>query len=514
MGFANADEVPALSAMRAQVCIVGSGAGGAVAAAVLAAAGLDVLVVEEGGHHSRLDFKMREDPAYPMLYQEDAGRTTEDLGIAILQGRSVGGSTTINWTTCFRTPEDVVDHWGKVHGVNGFRYADLVPHWEIMEKRLNVTQIPLSEVNRNNRTLYDGCERLGYKVDTIRRNVKNCFKSGYCGLGCPIDAKQSMLVTCLPDAVKSGATVFSHCRVDRFERKQGGGVRLYGTVIGKDDHTPTGAAVTIEADHLILSGGAINTPALLLRSGFDGGGSIGRRTYLHPVVAVFGLYRERIDGFYGAPQSVASHHFARRGDEVGFFLETAPVHPMLGALAIGQMGIEHAQAMTKLAYAAGHIALTIDGFHPDEPGGKVKVRPSGAPILDYRIPERIWRALREATKTLARIQLASGAIESQTAHDPGFVIRKESDLARIDELPFATNRLTVFSAHVMGGCMMGEESGHGVVNSTDCELYSVPGVHVIDGSLFPTSVGVNPSLSIYGLAHLMATRLAEKWKKA
>ena len=265
--------------------------------------------------------------------------------------------------------------------MNGFKYADLVPHWEIMEKRLSVAQIPLSETNRNNRTLYDGCQKLGYQVDTIRRNVKNCFKSGYCGMGCPIDAKQSMLVTCIPDAVKSGATILSHCRVQRFE-KNGSGFRLHATVIGKDDATATGSAITIRGGSPRPRVRRLhrNSPGILppLRHS-TGDGRVGRRTYLHPVVGQFGIYPEPINGFYGAPQSVASHQFAHRGDDVGYFLEAAPVDPMLGALAISGIGATHAQAMSKLSHAAGHIALTIDGFHPDETCGTVKLlRKSGA----------------------------------------------------------------------------------------------------------------------------------------
>jgi choline dehydrogenase-like flavoprotein len=500
---------------KPQVCIVGSGAGGAVAAGVLSQAGFEVLVVEEGGHHTNADFHMREDEAYPMLYQEDGGRATKDLAISILQGRAVGGTTTVNWTTCFRTPDHVVEHWAKVHRVGGFKFADLVPHWEEVERRLGVTQVALEETNRNNRTLYDGCRKLGFDVATTRRNVRGCLKSGYCGMGCPFDAKQSMLITFLPDAVKNGATVLSSCRIDRIEWRQPGAHRLHGTLLGADGRTPTGATVIIEPKYLILAGGAINTPALLLRSGTpDAKKLVGARTYLHPTIAALGVFPEKVEGYYGAPQSVASHHFAHRGDEVGFILEAAPIHPMLAAIATPGFGESHRQMMELLPYAAGHIALMIDGFHPDEPGGRVELRKSGAPLLDYPLPERMWRAMREASKVLARVQLASGALETRTPHDPPAAIRTEADIAKLDNYPYAPNRLTVFSAHAMGGSAMSDDSSMGVVRSEDLQMHALPDVHVIDGSVFPTSLGVNPSLSIYGLAHLMATRLAAKWKRA
>lgn len=495
-----------------EVCIVGSGAGGAVAASVLANAGHDVLVVEEGGHHTKADFQMREDTAFPMLYQEDGGRATEDQAIAILQGRAVGGTTVVNWTTCFRTPDHVVAHWAENHGVRGFSHADLVPHWEEVERRLHVCEIPLAEINRNNRTLWDGCKSLGLDVALLRRNVNGCFRSGYCGMGCPVDAKQSMLVTYLPDAVARGARVLAHCRIDRLETSGRRVVRALGTLLGADGKTPTGATVIIEARRWVLSAGAINTPALLMRSGVLHDGLVGRRTFLHPTFAQMGLYPDKIDAFAGAPQSVASHHFARRGDDVGFVLEAAPIHPMLASLAAPGFGEFHAKTMHQLPNVAAHIALLVDGFHPSETGGTVKLRRSGAPLLDYVLPPRVFAAMREAAKAMARIQLASGATESWSAHDPPLVARKESDVQRLDAAPYERLRLTVFSAHVMGGSAMNDDAKKGVVRSEDLALHALDDVHVVDGSVFPTSLGVNPQLSIYGLAHLVSTRLAAKWK--
>lgn len=511
-GFVDGASLSQDQRLTPDVCIVGSGAGGAVAAQVLANAGLEVLVVEEGGHYTRRDFDMREDTAYPHLYQEDAGRSTEDLGIAILQGRAVGGSTTVNWTTCFRTPADVVEHWRKIHGVQGFTHAELEPHWASVEERLGIAQIPLTEINRNNRLLWDGCKALGWDVSLLKRNVRGCLKSGYCGLGCPVDAKQSMLVTYLPDAVKQGATVLSRCRADRLVFERGGAKRLEATLLSADDRTPTGRKVVIEAKRFVLSAGAINGPSLLLRSGFDADGKVGTRTYLHPTIAQLGIYDEPVEAYYGAPQSVASHHFAHRGDEVGFVLETSPAHPMLAALAAPGIGADHAQALKSLPYTAAHIALLIDGFHPEEPGGRVKLRASGAPVLDYTLPSRVFRAMADASQAMARLQLASGARESYSPHDPPCVVRSEADLPQLARMPFDTNRLTVFSAHAMGGLRLGDDPSRGLVSSDMMKVHGLDNVHVVDGSLFPTSLGVNPQLSIYGLARLASTRLAAAWK--
>ncbi|CAN5420113.1 hypothetical protein BH09MYX1_BH09MYX1_51530 [soil metagenome] len=200
----------------ADVCIVGSGAGGAVTAAVLTAAGKSVILIEEGGYYTSDDFTTRERDMMPKLYQEGGQRTTADLGISILQGRAVGGTTVVNWTTSFRTPEDVVEHWATKHAVGGFAYSDLVPHWDWIEKRLGITKVTPESMNPNNRTLYDGCKSLGWEVDTLKRNVVACLQTGMCGLGCPVNAKRSMLVTMIPDAVDGGARVVFRARALRF----------------------------------------------------------------------------------------------------------------------------------------------------------------------------------------------------------------------------------------------------------------------------------------------------------
>jgi hypothetical protein len=278
------------------------------------------------------------------------------------------------------------------------------------------------------------------------------------------------------------------------------------TVLGEDGFSPTGK-LTVRAKKFILAAGALGSPGILLRSGL-GGDAVGKRTFLHPVVGITSLHRDPIEGYYGAPQSVASHHFASRGDRVGFFLEAAPIHPMLAALSLPNFGVEHRQLIEKLPRLSAHIALAIDGFSPGETGGTVRVRPSGAPILDYELGPGIYEAMREGARQLVRIDLAAGAQAVYTGHDPGLVFRSEADLAQLDAAPFAAGKVSMFSAHVMGGCALGDDPKRAVVRSEDLRHHQLSNLHVIDGSVFPTSLGVNPQESIYGLAHFFAERLS------
>jgi choline dehydrogenase-like flavoprotein len=155
-----------------------------------------------------------------------------------------------------------------------------------------------------------------------------------------------------------------------------------------------------------------------------------------------------------------------------------------------------------------HIALAIDGFHDDVPGGTVRLRPSGAPLLDYPIVPRLWEAFRTAQKRLIEVGLAGGAKEVTTLHDPPLTFTRAADVDLVDKAPWEPCRVGVFTAHQMGGCRMGDDPRDAVVRSEDLRHHTLKNLHIVDGSVFPTSLGVNPQESIYGLARLMATRIA------
>lgn len=496
--------------LSADVCVIGSGAGGAVAASVLVAAGHSVVIVEEGGYYTAEDdFDMEERHVTPKLYQEASLRATADGAVSILQGRAVGGTTVINWTTSFRTPTKVVEHWKKRHGVGGFSYADLVPHYDAIEARLAIHKVAESDMNPNNRKLLEGCRAKGWQAETLSRNVFQCQQTGMCGLGCPVNAKRSMLVTLIPDALDAGAKLLFRCRVDRLVTAGGRVTTAEGTLLDGPGTTPTGRKVTITASRFVLAGGAINSPALLLRSGVTDGGRVGRRTFIHPAVGVSGIYADPIRASSGAPQSAASHHFVDRGNDMGMFLEAAPLYPTFAAVTTPGYGAEHAAALKGLVNATSHVAILIDGFHDDEAGGTVKLRPSGAPVLDYPLTDRHWEAIRFAHKRLAELNFAAGAKRFLTIHDPPVEVQSSQQIDGVlDAAPWRPHTLPVFTAHLMGGCAMGDDPATSVVRSADLRHHALANLYVMDGSVFPTSLGVNPQESIYGLVRLMATRMA------
>ncbi|WP_290618408.1 GMC family oxidoreductase N-terminal domain-containing protein, partial [Arsukibacterium sp. UBA4212] len=241
--------------LEADIVIIGSGAGGGIAAEQLAQAGLKVLLLEEGAYYTHDDFVMEERWAYPNLYQEGAGRKTRDQAISILQGRTVGGSTTVNWTTSIRTPQPTLDYWQSEFGLNFSASNDLTPYFVKAEQRLNIRPWPVPP-NGNNSVIKRGCEALGWQHTIISRNVNGCANLGYCGMGCPINGKQSMLVSTIPAALALGAMLISRLSVRKFTW-QGDSISGIDAVPVNQYFQPRNdIRIGIKAKHYILAAGA------------------------------------------------------------------------------------------------------------------------------------------------------------------------------------------------------------------------------------------------------------------
>ncbi len=499
--------------LEADVAIVGTGAGGGIAADILSAAGLRVVMIEEGPLKSSGDFRMREADAYRDLYQESAARKTADKAINILQGRCVGGGTTVNWTSSFRTPETTLAHWASAHGLAGFSANDLAPWFMRVEERLGIQPWTVAP-NQNNAALAIGAAKLGLQWGTIRRNVKGCWNLGYCGMGCPTNAKQSMLVTTIPDALTRGATLVTRARAVRFALRGDSVSVLECVAMDAGGTTPTARRVDVRARAYVSAAGAIGSPALLLRSNVpDPHATLGTRTFLHPAVVSAALMATAVDGYAGAPQTVYSDHFIDAepvGGPIGFKLEAPPIHPVLAAITLPGHGVRHAAWMHRLPNMQVLIALLRDGFHADSSGGRVRLATDGTPILDYPLTPYIFDGVRRAMTAMAEIQFAAGATTVMPVHDEGdgyaTLEAARAAIAAFDLRPLAT---TVVSAHVMGGCAFGPDARLSVVDPAG-RHHHVANLHVLDGSLFPTSIGANPQLSIYAITSMLATNLARR----
>ena len=505
---------PAPAEMSCDVAIVGSGAGAGITAELLARAGLSVVIVEEGPLRTSSDFKQQEAVAYPSLYQESAARKTSDKAISILQGRCVGGSTTVNWTSSFRTPASTLAYWRREFGLDGYAEADLAPYFAQAEERLNITPW-LTPPNENNDLLRRGADRLGIAAAAIHRNVKGCWNLGSCGMGCPTNAKQSMLVTTLPAALEMGATLLTETRAERFEL-DGDRVRALHCVAVRPNGAPDGArgGVRIVARHYVLAAGAINSPALLLRSGApDPHGRLGRRTFLHPVVVSAAIMPGKVEGWQGAPQTIYTDHFLQTqpiDGPIGYKLEAPPLHPVIFASTVAGYGAEQAALLRQFPQTHVLLALLRDGFHEEAAGGRVTLRSDGSPTLDYALTGFIMDGARRALLSMAEIQFAAGARQVLPVHELARPYTRWEDAREaIVSLPMKPLLTRFMSAHVMGGCGMAGDEHRGVTRP-DGRHWQIANLSVHDGSLFPTSIGANPQLSIYGIVNRLAQRLARE----
>ena len=500
------------------VAIIGSGAGGGITAELLARAGLKVVIVEEGPLKSSSDFNQREAQAYPELYQESAGRKTEDKGVTILQGRCVGGSTTVNWTSSFRTPSSTLSYWQENFGLADYNNEALAPYFQQAETRLNVGPW-LTPPNENNDLLKRGAAKLGIPAAAIARNVKGCWNLGSCGLGCPTNAKQSMLVTTIPTALDLGAILLVETRAEQFEMANGTIQSVLCSAV-KPNGAPVekGALNTkIVAKHFVLSAGAINSAALLLRSQApDPHARLGVRTFLHPVVMSAAVMDQKVEAWAGAPQTIYTDHFLETqpiDGPIGFKLEAPPLHPVIFASTVSGYGQQQAEMLAQFPHTHVLLALLRDGFHDQSPGGRVKLRSDGSALLDYPLTDFVMDGARRALLAMMEIQFAAGARQVLPMHEMARPYTAWSEARdAVAQLPMKPLLTKVVSAHVMGGCAMASREQLGVTRP-DGQHWHITNLSIHDGSLFPTSIGANPQLSIYGIVNRLAQGLVTRLTK-
>lgn len=499
------------------VAIIGSGAGAGITAELLAKAGLQVLIIEEGPLKSSSDFNQKESEAYPSLYQESAARKTEDKAINILQGRCVGGSTTVNWTSSFRTPPATLQFWQDRFGLNGYTAPALAPYFAQAEQRLNI--LPWATApNENNDLLRRGAAALGIPVAVMSRNVKDCWNLGSCGLGCPTNAKQSMLVTSIPAALDGGAQLLTETRAERFELANGKVSALICRAVAPNgalaQRNKADAAIKVVAKHYVLAGGAINSPAVLLRSGApDPHGRLGARTFLHPVVMSSSVFEQKVEAWNGAPQAIYSDHFLETqalDGPIGYKLEAPPLHPVIFASTVPGFGQAQHDLLKSFPHNHTLLALLRDGFHEESPGGKVKLRSDDSAVLDYPLTDYVMEGGRRALLSMMEIQFAAGARQVLPLHEMAQPYTSWAQAREaVKALPMKPRLTKVVSAHVMGGCGLAGTERLGVTRP-DGVHWQLDNLSIHDGSLFPTSIGANPQLSIYGAVNRLAQDLAKR----
>ncbi len=497
------------------VVVIGSGAGGSVVAAKLAEAGREVLVLEAGPWVTPSEMTEDERTLFPRLFADGGTRATHDLSVSILQGTAVGGGTLVNWMIMLRTPDHVLDEWQRRFGLVDLTPTRLSPIFGEIEDVLHVEVVPDAAHSPSNRYLLDGARRLGWHATPARLNTRGCVRAGTCSLGCRFGAKQSATETWLPRAFAHGARLLADTRVERIEvreRDTGSGPAPMKRVIAVARDEATGQPVgniTVDARTVVVAAGAIETPALLIRSGM-GGGAVGQYLRLHPTTAVLGAYGEETYSLSGLPLTAMCDEFVR-GDPhgYGFWLEVPALATGLLASVVPGFGAAHRQVMRQLPNLVPFIALTRDGGDLSLSNGSVGVNRSGRPRIRYALGPADRATMSRSIVAAARLHLENGATSVRSLHHDGNVLNSSAGLQALASAPCGPNDLTVSSAHVNGTCRMGTDSRTAGA-SPDGQRFGHRGVFIADGSLLPTAPGVNPQETVMALANLIAERIASK----
>jgi acyl-CoA reductase-like NAD-dependent aldehyde dehydrogenase/choline dehydrogenase-like flavoprotein len=492
--------------IEADVCVVGSGAGGGVIAGELAKAGKQVCVVEMGGYYNEADFNGLELSAYQRMYLNGGPFPTAENQVSILAGSCLGGGTTINWTNSLRLHPWVREQWARDHGLEGID-TDFDRHFDAVMERTSVNE-DCSQLNGPHQRLRDACEALGFDFRLTRRNTDPATfdydLAGYMGYGDVTGSKQGTLKTYLADAHERGADLVVQCRVERILVEDGRAAGVEGTYTADDGST---ARVVVRALQVVVAAGAVESPALLLRSGI-GGPAVGKHLRLHPTSVIGGQYAEPQDPWLGAPQAALSHEFADLEDGYGFLIE-CPHHNtgVFAAATTWESGRQHKEDMLRFRHGVSFINLTRDRGE-----GQVVADAAGNAIPAYPLTDELdVRNIRRGFAEMIRMHEAAGAEKIAALK------RKDGSWQRGEDLDAFIENVTtgslapfeqaLFSAHQMGTCRMGNDPQNSVASPWG-ELHDTKGVWIGDASAFPTSSGVNPMMTIMALAHRTAEAIA------
>jgi choline dehydrogenase-like flavoprotein len=491
------DLEPAGEGEECDVVIVGSGAGGAAAAATLAEAGLDVIVLEAGQSYAR--------DSYPSDPLEAIASLYRDGGLTIAEGRppipvpvakTVGGTTVINSGTCFRAPDQVLGHWRDRYGVE---WTDrLAPDFAEAEEFLRVTPLDPERMGRNGQLAMEGAAAIGASGGPISRNAGNCVQCSSCPFGCRIDAKRGMHVSYVPRAVAAGARLRTGVEARRILVEDGRAVGVRCVVAGPDEHNGSRRPYTVRARRAtIVAGGALGTPELLLRSGL-GGDQVGRNLHMHPACWVGARYEEEVRGWEGVMQS----YYVDEWESENVLLEATFTPLPFGGAWLQGAGREHQEAILDF----GHVS-SIGVQLTDESSGRVGIAGDGSIRAKYKLTDEDARRVVFGIARAAEIHFAAGASEVYPNIGRAKVLRP-GGVAEFEATSFKPSELRLEAFHPMGTARIAADPAEGVC-AADGSVNGVTGLHVADASLFPTAVGVNPMMTIIAFAKRVAAEVAE-----
>ncbi|MCX5744355.1 MAG: GMC family oxidoreductase [Proteobacteria bacterium] len=482
-------------AVECDVVVIGTGAGGAVVGRELAEAGLAVVFVEEGDYFDRAQFSGRGFDMQQKLYRR--GGSTFSVGnvpIPIPLGQTVGGSTTVNSGTCYRTPDRVLEDWSAAYGLAALSPAHMRRHFERVEAVLGVEPARAEFLGGNGRVIARGCDALGFtRHGPLRRNAPACDGQGVCCFGCPTDAKRSTNVSYIPLALRAGAELFPGTKVTRIVTSNG---RARGVVA----RTAHGHTLTVHARAVVVACGAIMTPLLLEANGLGGAsGQLGKNLSIHPATGCLAEFDEAILPWKGIPQGYGIEDL----HDEGILFEGAHV-PLEFTMSMTQL---IGPTLVRLAESFDKVA-SFGFMVEDTSRGSVHAL-GGQPVIRYWLQDEDVAHIKRGVDVLAQVFFAAGARRVHTPVNGFDVLTSIDDLAALRRATIRPWDLDLSAYHPLGTARMGRDPQRSVVDE-DHELHDVRGLYVVDGAAVPSAVGVNPQITIMALATRAAERIATK----
>ncbi len=489
--------------LECDVAVIGSGAGGGVVAGLLAVAGRSVVVLEKGPNPGSRDMTQVEGDMLGALYLDGALLMTQSGSLPILAGSCLGGGTVINYTASFPLPERARAEWNALSGLSLFTTPGFEASLGRVNARLNVGTRWTTPGERD-AILERGCRALGWHVDAIPRNVTDCKEGrecGYCTYGCRHGAKNSTARTYLTDAAQAGARIVTQCAAERVTIERGRATGVVASVRGPDGKPYT---LTVRAKVVVAACGAVNTPALLVRSGLADG-AVGHGLRLHPATAVAGIFPGRVEPWTGGLQTRYSDQLVDQDDGYGVKFETAPVHYALPASGFGW---ESPRQFKQDVGRLGNLSI-VGVLLRDRDAGRIAVSRQGRARVHYELSRFDAGHVRAGLRGAAQVLAAAGATEIFSLHTPPARVRPgehgwlDRFQGQCDSRGYRRCHMSYISFHQMGSAPMGSDPGRSVAGETG-ETHGVKGLYVADGSAFPTSSGVNPMITIMAIADHVA----------
>jgi choline dehydrogenase-like flavoprotein len=489
--------------LECDTVVVGSGSGGAPVAATLAEAGERVIVLEEGPHVPGPQHgAMRQSESVRHVWRDGAMTLAVGIGdspsINVTAGRMVGGSSPVTGGVCFRAPEHVLDEWSSSLAIDDLRPSEMQRWFDQVARDIHIEDVPVAMRSKSTALFIQGGESLGVKFDSMQRNTHDCNGCGRCNFGCPHGAKLSVDRTYLPRAARAGATIVSDAMVDRVELEGDRAVGVSGSLLD-GEYGEGRSALRVRARRVVLAAGAMYTPTILRRSGLGRrSGALGKNLTLHPSFRVMGRFEEPVRGWEGALQSAYTKHY----EHDGMVLNSVFIPSGILAATMPGFGASH----RRLRESIGHLAIFGAMIH-DEGGGEVwRVPFRREPLLTYRMSKRDRARVPIVLERMAKIFFAAGAKE---VFFPVFGIDgvTPDTMDKLDLARFHGRKLESSSQHPLGTCHMGSSAAHSVVDPHG-RVWDAANVYVSDGSILPTSLGVNPQWTILAMSLRVAHALA------